>query len=456
MRLRYHVIGIGGAGMSAVARLLASRAQVSGSDNGRWPLAESLRDIGVTVHERFDPQNVIGADVVIRSSAYGDENPEVAAAQAAGIPLWRRHEAWRQIARGRVVVAVAGTHGKTTTSAMSWAALRAGPRDPSLICGGELRELGSNAYVGSGPELVIEADEYDRTFLALSPAVAIVTNVEHDHVDHFPTPYDYVEAFLEFALRTIPGGTVVACADDVGSLELAGRARERLRGRADVVTYGTSPVAEIAITEVRETAEGTAATLRIDGRAIPLALGVPGLHNLRNATAAVVAAHRLGVAPADAAAGLRALDLPGRRLETLGEAGGVTVVDSYAHHPTEIRTDIAAMRARTEGRIVVCFQPHTASRLRAFFDDFAAALAEADVALVAETFTSARERSDREGLARSLAQRAGASYAADIESAARELVDRTAPGDVALILGAGDVRAAGVRLLELLRERTPV
>ncbi|MGH2379231.1 MAG: UDP-N-acetylmuramate--L-alanine ligase, partial [Candidatus Limnocylindria bacterium] len=419
--MRYHVIGIGGAGMSAVARLLASEGQVSGSDSGRWPLAESLRPLGITVHERFDPQNVIGADVVVRSSAYGDENPEVAAAQAAGIPLWRRHEAWRQIARGRIVVAVAGTHGKTTTSAMAWAAVRAGRRDPSLICGGELRELGSNAHVGSGPELVIEADEYDRTFLALSPAVAVVTNVEHDHVDHFPTPADYAEAFVEFALRTIPGGTVVACADDSGALALAGRARDRLRGRADVVTYGTSPLAEVAIADVRETAAGSEAELRIEGRSFPLALGVPGIHNLRNAAAAVVAAHRLGVAPADAAAGLRALDLPGRRLETLGEAGGVTVVDSYAHHPTEIRTDIAAMRARTEGRIVVCFQPHTASRLRAFLDDFAAALAEADVAIVAETFSSARERADREGLARSLAQRAGAGYVADIEAAAHEL-----------------------------------
>jgi len=267
---------------------------------------------------------------------------------------------------------------------------------------------------------------------------------------------EYAAAFLEFALRTVPGGTVVACADDPGALQLAGQARERLRGRADVITYGTSAVAEVGISEVRETAEGTSATLHIDGRRVPLALGVPGLHNLRNATAAVVAANQLGVAPGEAAAALRTLGLPGRRLETLGEAGGVLVVDDYAHHPTEIRASIAAMRARTKGRVVACFQPHTASRLRAFFDDFVAALGEADIALVAETFSSARERADREGLARLLAQRAGASYAADIEGAARELAERTAPGDVALILGAGDVRAAGVRLLELLRSRTPV
>lgn len=449
--MRFHVVGIGGAGMSAVARLLAARADVTGSDQGRWPMAEALRDLGVTVHDRFDPQHVIGADVVVRSSAYGDENPEVAAAQAAGIPLWRRHDAWRHIAHGRIVVAVAGTHGKTTTAAMSWAAVRAGGRDPSLICGGELREIRANAYVGSGPELVIEADEYDRTFLALAPAVAVVTNVEHDHVDHFPTREEYADAFLEFVLATIPGGTVVACADDAGALALAGRARDRLRGRADVVTYGTSPAAEVSIAAVREAPDGTRATLRIDGRTVELALGVPGIHNLRNATSAVVAAHRLGVPPADAAAALRTLGLPGRRLETLGEAGGVIVVDDYAHHPTEIRASIAAMRARTEGRVVICFQPHTASRLRAFFDEFVSALGEADDALVAETFSSARESADREGLARSLAQRAGATYVGDADAAARELARRVAPGDVALILGAGDVRAAGVRLLEVLR-----
>ena len=301
----------------------------------------------------------------------------------------------------------------------------------------------------------MEADEYDRTFHALTPAVAVVTNVEHDHIDHFPTREDYAEAFLEFVLRTLPGGAVVACADDAGAEDLARRATERLRGRADVVTYGTSPLAEVLLSGVREEADGTRASLRIDGHTTELALGVPGVHNLRNAAAAIVAAHRLGVRPDDAARALRTLGLPGRRLETLGEADGIRVVDDYAHHPTEIRASIAAMRARVRGRVIVCFQPHTASRLRAFFEEFVAALGEADAAIVAETFSSARERADREGLARSLAQRAGATYVADIDAAARELADRTAPGDVALILGAGDVREAGVRLLELLRSRTP-
>jgi UDP-N-acetylmuramate--alanine ligase len=452
--MRWHIVGIGGTGMSAVARLLAARGQVSGSDQGRWPLAEALRPLGVTVHETFDPRHVIEADVVIRSSAYGDEHPEVVAARSAGIPVWRRHDAWRHIARTMVVVAVAGTHGKTTTTAMCWSALRAGGRDPALICGAEVRAARGNAYVGRGTELVIEADEYDRTFLALAPAVAVVTNVDHDHVDHFPTRAEYADAFLEFVLNTVPGGSVVACADDEGARDLAVAARERLRGRAEVITYGTSPDSDVLIADPRTGTYDASAEIRIDMRRIPLSLSVPGVHNLRNATAAVVAAHRLGVAPSDGARALAGVSLPSRRLEILGAAGGVTVVDSYAHHPTEIRADVEAMRA-SGARVVALFQPHTPSRLRAFFDGFAAALREADAAVVAETFSSARERADPEGLARRLADASGAAYAPDVASAARALADRVGDGDVALILGAGDIREAGVRLLELLGSRTP-
>jgi len=453
--MRYHVVGIGGAGMSAVARLLAARAQVSGSDDGRWPLAEALRPLGVTVHTSFDPRNVIGADVVIRSSAYGDEHPEVVAVRSAGIPVWRRHDAWRHLARTMVVLGVSGTHGKTTTTAMCWSALRGGRKDPSLICGADVRAAGGNAFVGQGPELVIEADEYDRTFHALSPAVAVVTNVDHDHVDHFPTREEYAEAFLQFALRVTPGGTVVACADDPGARALADRARERLRGRAEVLTYGTSPDADVLIADTRTDMSGGSAEIRFDERRIPLRLAVPGVHNLRNATAALVAAHRLGVRPQEAADALATATLPARRLEVLGKAGGVTVIDSYAHHPTEIRTDIAAMRP-AGGRVVALFQPHTPSRLRAFFDGFADALREADVAIVAETFVSARERADQEGLARRLADAARAAYVPDVDRAGRELADRVTEGDVVLVLGAGDIRAAGVRLLELLAARAVV
>ncbi|MDE3194021.1 MAG: UDP-N-acetylmuramate--L-alanine ligase [Chloroflexota bacterium] len=451
--MRYHVIGIGGTGMSAVARLLAARGVVTGSDDGRWPLAEALRPLGVTVHESFDPRNVIGADVVIRSSAYGDEHPEVVAARSAGITVWRRHDAWRHLAKDVDVVAVAGTHGKTTTTAMCWAALRGARHDPSLVCGAEVREAGANAYVGSGHELVIEADEYDRTFLALSPAVAVVTNVEHDHVDHFPTREEYADAFLAFAARVVPGGTLVACADDPGARELARRAGERLRGRADVVTYGTAPGSDVLIADAETDGRGARAEIRLDEGRVPLALAVPGVHNLRNATAAVLAARALGVRPGEAAAALASVTLPGRRLEVLGRANGITVVDDYAHHPTEIRAAIDALRPAAAGRLVVLFQPHTPSRLRAFFDEFAAALAAADVAIVAETFASARERRDVEGLARRLADAARATYAPDVASAGRMLAEGAREGDVLLVLGAGDIRAAGAAALELIAAR---
>src|SRR3989449_10048244 len=189
-------------GMSAIARLLMARGdRVSGSDSGAWPLAQALAADGATVATKFDPKNVLGADILVRSSAYGDANPEVAAARAAGIPVWKRGDAWRELARGRRVVAVAGTHGKSTTTAMTWAALRGGGIDASLICGAVLRDTGSNAHAGTSDVLVIEADEHDRAFLSLAPTVAVVLNVEHDHVDVFPTIADVAQAFADFADR---------------------------------------------------------------------------------------------------------------------------------------------------------------------------------------------------------------------------------------------------------------
>src|SRR5213592_4908757 len=221
---RFHIVGIGGMGMSAVARLLLARGdRVSGSDTGDWPLAAALAADGATVATAFSAANVAGADVVVRSSAYVDANPEIAAARAAGIPVWKREDAWRELARGKRVLAVAGTHGKSTTTALAWTALRAGGLEPSLICGAVLRDLGTNAYAGSGDVLVIEADEYDRAFLALDPEVALVLNVEHDHVDVFPTRQDVEDAFAAFADRVVPGGSLVACADDAGAARLLAR-----------------------------------------------------------------------------------------------------------------------------------------------------------------------------------------------------------------------------------------
>jgi UDP-N-acetylmuramate--alanine ligase len=453
---RFHIVGIGGMGMSAVARLLMARGdKVSGSDRGPWPLAQALAADGATVASSFDARNVAGADVVVRSSAYGDANPEVAAARAAGIPVWKREDAWRELGRGKRVVAIAGTHGKSTTTALVWTALRAGGLDPSLICGAVLRDLGTNAYAGKGDVLVVEADEYDRAFLALEPEVAIVTNIEHDHIDVFPTHDDVKTAFARFASGIVHGGWLVACADDPGAAALAGRGGD-LAGR-QVATYGMAPDAGYRVVELVQGAEGMSFDLSGPFDAsVPVALRLAGAHNARNAAGALAAADALGVPAAAAAKSFATFSGTERRLEELGAVRGVTVIDDYAHHPTEIRASIDAVRARTTGRVIVVFQPHTPSRLRAFFDDFAAALRTADDRVVVETFASARETADDRAGAKALAARAGATYVVDAEAAAHALAERARRGDLVLVLGAGDIRPAGVRLLELLREGATV
>ena len=451
---KFHIVGIGGMGMSAVARLFMARGDtVSGSDRGTWPLAAALAADGATVANAFAAKNIAGADVVVRSSAYGDSNPEIAAARAAGIPVWKREDAWRELARGKRVVAVAGTHGKSTTTALAWTALRAGGLDPSLICGAVLRDLGTNAHAGRGDVLVIEADEYDRAFLSLEPEIAIVTNVEHDHIDVFPAYDDVKQAFARFASGIVQGGWLVACADDPGAATLA---RGELAGR-QVVTYGTAPEAGYRVVELVQRADGMSFDLAGPFPApIPVSLRLAGTHNARNAAGVLAAADALGIPAAAAAKSFATFNGTERRLEELGSAGGITVVDDYAHHPTEIRASIEAVRARTTGRVIVLFQPHTPSRLRAFFDEFAAALRTADDRVVAETFASAREAADSQAGAKALASRAGGAYVADAEAAARVLAERARPGDLVLVLGAGDIRPAGVRLLELLRERARV
>jgi UDP-N-acetylmuramate--alanine ligase len=454
---KYHIVGIGGMGMSAVARLLMARGDtVSGSDNGEWPLALALAADGAIVASAFAAENVTGADVVVRSSAYGDANPEVAAARAAGIPVWKREDAWRALGRGKRVLAVAGTHGKSTTTALAWTALRAGGLDPSLICGAVLRDLGTNAYAGRGDILVIEADEYDRAFLSLDPEIAIVTNIEHDHIDIFPTHDDVKDAFKRFASRIVRGGWLVACADDPGAAALAAYGNADLAGR-QVATYGTAPEAGYRVVELVQRADGVSFDLAGPFESeVPVSLRLAGVHNARNAAGVLAAADAIGIPAAAAAKSFATFNGTERRLEELGSARGITVIDDYAHHPTEIRASIDAVRARTTGRIIVLFQPHTPSRLRAFFDDFAAALRTADDRVVAETFASARETADSRAGAKALAARAGGAYVVDAEAAARTLAERARPGDLVLVLGAGDIRPAGVRLLELLRERATV
>jgi UDP-N-acetylmuramate--alanine ligase len=426
--------------MSAVAKLLlAAGHEVTGSDNGRWPLAEALARQGVAVHERFAAEHVPGTDILLRSSAYQGDNLEVAEALRRGIPVWKREDAWRFLARGKRVIAVAGTHGKSTTTALVWSALRAGKVDASLICGAVLRGLGSNAHAGSSDVLVIEADEYDNTFHALEPEIAVVTTVDHDHVDMFPTRESYREAFRVFVRGIQPRGTLVTCIDDEGARDLA-RYTARELGR-DVLTYGFGEQANLPVSRDTDQVYSLGDT--------HISLQIPGQHNALNAAAAVLAAHTFGVTKSDAALGVSEFSGVERRLESLGDAAGVKVIDDYAHMPAEIAVGLNAYE-----NAVVVFQPHTPSRLAKFFDEFVTVLRRARAVVIVETFSSARERPEETSRAMALAKAVGGRYARDGEEAARIAADLVGPGDVVLVMGAGDVRPVGERLLEMLR--TPV
>lgn len=435
---RFHIVGIGGAGMSAIARILLAQGHaVSGSDNGWWPLAAALARDGAVVHEDFAAGHVARADIVIRSSAYREDNPEVRAAREAGAALWKRDEAWRFITVGRRVIAVAGTHGKSTTTAMTWTALRAAGVDASVVCGAIIRDIGTNAHNGASNVFVIEADEYDNAFLALRPEIAVVTTLDHDHIDIFPTRDSYRSAFEAFVAGTSADGRLIASADDRGARELAAWAARG--GWLRTLTYGREAGADVPL------ATRGAGEYDLGGR--PFRLELPGWHNALNASAALLAVEAVSATGASAAArGLAQFRGVERRLELVGSAGGITVIDDYAHHPAEIAAGLDAYA----GAIVV-FQPHTPSRLAAFFDDFVAVLRRARAVVIVETFRSAREAADPHGRARALAEAVNGSYAADGEAAARRAADLARPGDVVLVMGAGDVRPVGERVLELLR-----
>lgn len=427
--------------MSAIAKLLlASGHDVTGSDTGHWPLAEALARQGAAVHERFAAEHVPGTEIVLRSSAYREDNVEVAEALRRGIRVWKREDAWRFLAKGKRVIAVAGTHGKSTTTALVWAALRAADLDASLICGAVLRGLGSNAHAGSSDVLVIEADEYDNTFHALQPLIAVVTTIDHDHVDMFPTRESYRDAFRTFARGIVPGGTLVACLDDAGARDLAAYTTNQLK--RDVLTYGTEEQADLRVTADTDKVYSL-------GDDLHMSLQIPGRHNALNAAAAVLASHTFGIRKDQAALGVSEFMGVERRLEPLGTAAGVRVVDDYAHMPAEIAVGLSAFE-----NAVVVFQPHTPSRLATFFDEFVAVLRRARAVVIVETFSSARERPEASSRALALAEAVGGRYARNTEEAAHFAADLVGPGDVVLVMGAGDVRPVGERLLELLR--TPV
>ena len=387
---RIHFVGIGGIGMSGLARILnAWGYTVSGSDAAASPLLEELKGEGIAVtigHSATDA--AAEADLVVATAAVRPDNPEIAAALAAGRPLVKRARLLGALADARRGVAVAGSHGKSTTSGMIVAALRALGADPSFAIGAVLGGAGTNAAPGAGEEMVVEADEYDWSFLHLHPHVAVITNVEYDHPDLFPNPDAYDAAFAAFIAGMRPEGTLVIAADDPGCARLM--ARHDWSPPRSVVTFGETADADWRL---ERTEEGWRVT-GPDDIAVPLTLNVPGRHNALNATAALAALVSLGYDAAAAAAALETFSGVGRRFETKGEARGVLVIDDYAHHPSEIAVTLRAAKERfPDRRLWAVFQPHTFSRLKALLPDFAASFQDADRVMILDVY-AARETDD--------------------------------------------------------------
>lgn len=460
---RVHLVGVGGAGMSAIAPLLAARGlAVSGSDAHEGPALAGLRAAGVRVHVGHDRAHVEDVDALVVSSAVRASNPEVVRARERGLPVLHRSEALASLMAGRDAVAVAGAHGKTTTSAMIATALVHAGADPAFAIGGVVRSAGGTlggARHGDGP-FVAEADESDGSFLAYEPLVAVVTNVEPDHLDHYGSREAFEDAFVRFAARVRPGGLLVACADDPGAARLVARAREELRGRgADVVTYGVGQDADLHVGASRATPDGRweVVLTPADGDPTTLHLRVPGAHNALDAAAAWCVLRRLGVAPGAAAAGLDDFAGTGRRFEDRGTADGVRVVDDYAHHPTEVAALLTAARqVAGEGRVLALFQPHLFSRTRTFAAEFGAAFDLADAVVVTDVY-AAREDPDPAvtgALVVDAVPTAGkARFVPDKGDAARAVAALALPGDLVLTVGAGDVTELGPVVLAALDAR---
>ncbi len=469
--MRLHLVGIGGAGISAVARVLLGRGfVVSGSDMQENALTAALRAEGATVFIGHAAAHIAGAEALVISSAIPESNAEVAAARAAGIPVLKRADLLGHLMADEIGIAIAGSHGKTTTTGMIAQILLEGGLDPTVIVGGVLPEWGSNGRVGQGGFFVIEADEYDYMFLGLRPEVAVVTNIEHDHPDMFATAEDYLAAFADFVQLLPENGRLVACMDDEGVRRLLQRvelpgvevttfsvlANDRARASEGRTTDGRA--ADFQALDLRPNLlGGMDFVVQHKGQLVGLArLRVPGVHNVANALAAIVVGLDAGLDFHQIRQALANFGGVGRRFQVQGEVGQVTVIDDYAHHPTEIRATLAAARQRYLGRrIWAVWQPHTFSRTKLYLQAFAASFDLADRVVALDIYRS--RETETLGMDTAVVldamQHPAAVYIPSREEAAAYILDRVLPGDVILNLGAGDGHLVGEWILQGLRQR---
>jgi UDP-N-acetylmuramate--alanine ligase len=453
---RIHFVGIGGIGMSGIAELLANLGyEVSGSDARRSEVTDRLAGLGVRIAAGHDAANVGDADVVVVSSAIRSDNAEVAAAQARRIPVIPRAEMLAELMRLRYGIAVAGAHGKTTTTSMVALVLDRAGLDPTAVIGGRLSAFGSNARLGSGDYMVAEADESDRSFLKLSPAIAVITNIDREHMESYGTWDNLQDAFADFANKVPFYGAVIACADDRPVRELLPRFTRR------VITYGFSD-AEITADDLELRAFGSKCRVTqrgADGRVQELGdmiLRVPGRHNVLNALAATAVAVEVGIPFDQVGRALAEFQGAERRFQTRGEADGVLVVDDYGHHPTEIAAVIAAARAGIDRRIVAVFQPHRYSRTQQLMDEFAGAFAGASLIVLTDIYAAGEtpiEGITVEALAEAIRARTAApvEIVKTLDEIPAAVCRLTTPGDLVLTLGAGSIGTTGDRILDAIR-----
>ena len=456
---RPHFIAIGGMGMSGLARICVARgATVSGSDASDSSQLAALRALGCTVHVGHDAAHLpADATCVVRSTAIRADNPELLAARARGIPVLHRAELLAALMEDHRAIAIAGTHGKSSTSSMLAVALEGLDLDPSFAIGADPAGPGSNARHGGGELFVAEADESDRSFHNYLPNVAVVLNVEEDHHDHYGSLDDHLDSYATFVGRVRPGGTLVVSADDTGARQLTARLA-RSQPDLHVVTYGTAPDAEVRIEGLAVSPEGTEVTVTLpDGGPLTFAVAVPGVHMAHNAVAALAAGRAAGVAVEPLAGALSRYQGIKRRFTTMGEARGVRVVDSYAHHPTEVRADLATARtvvAARHGRVVAVFQPHLYSRTTALGAEIGRALAGADVAVVLAIFGSRED--PVAGVTHHIVVDAARAAGVDVRpvddftKAPAIVADLVGPGDLVLTMGAGSVTTLGPLILDEL------
>jgi UDP-N-acetylmuramate--alanine ligase len=444
-----HFVGIGGSGMSGIAEVLLNLGYtVSGSDLKASSVTDRLATLGARVALGHEAAHVQGAHVVVTSTAVERDNPEVLEARRLGVPVIPRAEMLAELMRLKYGVAVAGSHGKTTTTSMVALVLDKGGLDPTVVVGGRLGVLGSGARLGKGDFIVAEADESDRSFLKLSPTLAVVTNIDREHLDAYRDLRDIQDAFVGFVNKVPFYGAAVLCLDDPPVQDVLPRVERR------VISYGLSPQAEVSARELQVGPTGSRYVAVQGGEALgAVSLKVPGRHNALNSLAALAVGLDLGIGFDRVRAGLESFTGVDRRFQVRGEKAGLVVIDDYGHHPTEIRATLEALRARAgTGRTLVLFQPHRYSRTQALWDEFCHAFHEADVLLVSDIYAAGeepREDVSAEALARSIAERGhrGVAYAGDLPAATERLVAEARAGDVVLTLGAGSVWHAGEELL---------